>query len=74
MLNALLMKSLNGSQSGTVEAKELMTNTARIYGKQNQYKNASSIKQKEEGTETDLKQTQVTLYVESNLEKMSKNV
>ena len=53
---------------------ELMTNTARIYGKQNQYKKASSIKQKEEGTETDLKQTQVTLYVEPNLEKMSKNV
>ena len=65
MLDALLMISLNGPQPGTLEAKGLVTNTARIYGEQNQYKKASSIKQKEEGIETDLKQTQVTLYVES---------
>ena len=56
------MISVNGPQPGTPEAKELMTNTARIYGEHNQYKKESSIKQKEEGTETDLKQTQKTLY------------
>ena len=45
VLNALLIL-FNGPQHGTLAEKELITNVARIYGEQNQYKKASSIKQK----------------------------
>ena len=40
------MISLNGPQFGTLEAKELIKHTARIYGEWKQYKKAPSIKQK----------------------------
>ena len=53
----LACKGSNRPQSGTFEAKKLMEN--RII------KKTPSIKQKEKGVETDLKQTQVMQYVES---------
>ena len=56
---------LNGPQLGTLEAKELIKHTARIYGECEQYKKAPSIKQKQQETQTDSKHTQVTLCAES---------
>ena len=38
------MISLNGSQLRTLEAKELIKHTTRIYGERKQYKKAPSIK------------------------------
>ena len=63
--NALLLISLNGPQLGTLEAKELIKHTARIYGERKQYKKAPGIKQKEQETQTASIHTQVTLCVES---------
>ena len=56
VLNALLMISLNGQQPGTLQAKELIINTARIYGERNQYEKVPGINQNEEGTQTISKQ------------------
>ena len=66
-LNALLVISLNGPQPGTLEAKELIKNAPKIHGEQNQYKETPIIKQKKERIQTNSKQTQVKLYVESKL-------
>ena len=66
-LNALLVILLNGSQPGTLEAKELIKNPPKIHGEQNQYKETPIIKQKKERIQTNSKQTQVKLYVESKL-------
>ena len=40
-LNAQLMISLNGPQLGTLEIKELIKHTARIYGEWKQYKKST---------------------------------
>lgn len=61
------MISLNGPQPGTLEAKELIKNAPKIQGEQNQYKETPIIKQKKERVQTNSKQTQVKLYVESKL-------
>ena len=61
------MISLNGPQPGTLEAKELIKNAPKIQGEQNQYKETPIIKQKKERIQTNSKQTQVKLYVESKL-------
>ena len=61
------MTSLNRPQPGTLKAKKLIKNAAKIHGEQNQYKEAPIIKQKKEGIQTDSKQTQVKLYLESKL-------
>ena len=69
------MISLNGPELGTLEAKELIKLTARIYGERKQYKKAISIKRKEQETQTDSKHTQVTQHVLSlSLWKLLKNI
>ena len=74
-LNALLVISLNGPQLGTLEAKELIKNVPKTHGEQNQYKETPIIKQKKERVQTNSKQTQVKLYVESKLlERVKKHI
>lgn len=68
------MISLNGPQPGTLGAKELIKNAPKMHGEQNQYKETSIIKQKKERIQTNSKQTQVKLYVESKLLERVKNV
>ena len=61
-LNALPMISLNGPQLETLKAiKELIKNTARIYGERKQYKKPPSIRQKERETQTDSKHSGATM-------------
>ena len=56
---------LNGPQLGTLKAKELIKDTARIYGERKQYKKGPSSEQKEQEIQTDSKYFQVMLCVES---------
>ena len=56
------MISLNGPQLETLKAiKELIKNTARIYGERKQYKKPPSIRQKERETQTDSKHSGATM-------------
>ena len=45
-------------QLSTLEAKELIKHTARLYTDRKQYKKTPSIKQKQQETQTDSKHTQ----------------
>ena len=51
-------------QLATLQAKELIKPTARLYGERNQYVK-TPVKQKQQETQTDSKHTQVMLRAES---------
>ena len=53
-LNALLMISINGPKSGTLEEEQLIVRSAKKYGERRRYKKAPTVGQTEMGTQTSL--------------------
>ena len=73
-LNALLMISINGPKSGTLEAKQLIERSAKKHGERRRYKKAPAVRQKKMGTQTLVGCTQTPVYIESGFKYKQKNV